>query len=641
MPLRPHAAPTPPLPRASAATTSSGPQHQPHHQHHPQHQQRDDPPWRRRDDGRADDDVEVRDGWQVHGGTRAQRRRRRKQWLQEQGQRQQRQDPRRGGDDALDVEDDDEGDASAFEAGGERREQPARGVARPSVRPTEQPAAPPPFTAPPHSRRAVAARSELLRARLDECRVQGDDEAALRQLESEVVQADMATKQAGGSSENKLRLETMGQARKNERKKAAIGRAEKAFDEACKRRDEAVLEVESARSKLEFLRDELEQGLARHAYLAAQQAAEARPTDEVRTVHSALAALRSAAGVLPPELQAQLGVVDQAVSRFYPDGGEAKEALFQAGLAGISDTEISGQSSDSDTDDEPEVTGELLHEHKEARREQKAVRAERQAELLSSIDGGGGSVRDIAAKYKQRAEKAAARLRVATEKLEEGRSAARTRRHAERSAREVQAREAARGADASRPGHRGDDDEVIPCPPPCKWRRAGVACGEDSDATIDETPVLGQPLATPSAATTSTSATAAAAQTCGSAGQASDDGLRHRTHHAQRCGRQEGDGDAGGASSSLHALVADCATMAVQAVSRARVASAERSRRKDPSAQASLVGLMATRWGRSRAASHDGRAADDRGTRRGVSPSEARSKSPRGMPRTTTAMEQG
>ncbi len=504
-----------------------------------------------------------------------------------------------------------------------------------------QPAAPPPFATPPFSRRAVAARSEFLRARLDECRMHGDDEAALRQLENEVVQADMVTKQAGGTSENKLRLETMGQARKNARKKAAIGRAEKAFDEACKRRDEAVLEVESARSKLEYLRDELEQGLARHAYLAAQQAAEARPTDEVRTVHSALAALRSAAGVLPPELQLQLGVVDQAVSRFYPNGGEAKEALFQAGLAGNSDTEISGQSSDSDTDDEPEVTGELLHEHKEARREQKAVRAERQAELLSSIDGGGGSVRDIAARYKQRAERAAARLRIATEKLEEGRSAARTRRHAERNAREVRARDAARGVDAGRHGHREDDDEVVPCPPPHKWRRAGDEGGGDSDATIDETPVLGQPLATPAAAATSLSATATAMRTCSPAGQAINDGHQHRAHRAQRRGRQEGDGDAGAVSSSLHTLVADCSTMAVQAVSRARVASAERSRRKGSSAQAALVGLMATRWCRSRAASHDGHAADDRGTRRGVSPSEARSKSPRGMPRTSTAMEQG
>ncbi len=400
-----------------------------------------------------------------------------------------------------------------------------------------------------------------------------------------------------------------------------------------------MLEVESARSKLEYLRDELEQGLARHAYLAAQQAAEARPADEVRTVHSALAALRSAVGVLPPELQLQLGVVDQAVSRFYPNGGEAKEALFQAGLAGNSDTEISGQSSDSDTDDEPEVTGELLHEHKEARREQKAVRAERQAELLSSIDGGGGSVRDIAAKYKQRAEKAAARLRVATEKLEEGRSAARTRRRAERSAREAQVREAARGTEAGGRGHREDEDEVVPCPPPCKWRRAGGGGGDDSDATIDETPVLGQPLAPPAAASTSSSALATAMQTCRPAGQAADDGHRHRTHHAQRRGRQEGDGCAGDASSSLHTLVADCSTMAVQAVSRARVASAERSRRKGASAQSALVGLMATRW--RRAASHDGQAEDDRNTRRGVSPSEARSKSPRGMPRTSTAMEQG
>ncbi len=220
--------------------------------------------------------------------------------------------------------------------------------------------------------------------------MQGGDDAVLRELQDEVVQADMVTKQAGGTSESKLRLETMGQARKNARKRAAIERAEKALEEACNKRDEAAMGVDAAGSKLEFLREELEQGLARHAYLAAQQAAETRPTAEVHTVQAALAALRSAAGALPTELQLQLGIIGQAVSRFYPSGGEAKEALVQAGLAEDSDTEISGQDSGSDTDDEAEVTGELLHEHREARREQRAIKAERKAELLASIDCGGG-----------------------------------------------------------------------------------------------------------------------------------------------------------------------------------------------------------------------------------------------------------
>ncbi len=200
----------------------------------------------------------------------------------------------------------------------------------PQRAPTEQAAVP--LAIPTQSRKAILVKSELLKVRMEDRRMQGGNEDELQDLRQEVEQADRVAKQAGGASESKLRLETMDQARKNARKRAAIQRASSALEAACQKRDQAVAEVEAAEERLGVLEAELEQGRARHAYLAAQQAAETRPSSEVQAVQSALAALRMAGGALPPELRQQLGILDQAISMFYPRGNEVEEALAQAGL---------------------------------------------------------------------------------------------------------------------------------------------------------------------------------------------------------------------------------------------------------------------------------------------------------------------
>ncbi len=112
--------------------------------------------------------------------------------------------------------------------------------------------------------------------RLTDCRARGEDEQA-RQLEKEVAEADRDTRLAGGASEFKLRLSTLDQARKIERKREAVARVRKELSEAIERRDKAVSEVRSAEAKVELLEEELKGGLERQAYLAAQQAAETHP----------------------------------------------------------------------------------------------------------------------------------------------------------------------------------------------------------------------------------------------------------------------------------------------------------------------------------------------------------------------------
>ncbi len=493
--------------------------------------------------------------------------------------------------------------------------------------------------------------------------MQGGNEDELQDLRQEVEQADRVAKQAGGASESKLRLETMDQARKNARKRAAIQRARSALEAACQKRDQAVAEVEAAKERLGVLEAELEQGRARHAYLAAQHAAETRPPYEVQAVQSALAALRMAGGALPPELQQQQGVLDQAISMFYPRGNEVEEALAQAGLGGDSDTELSALGSGSDTDDEPEVSAELLWEHRDARKSQKAIWGERKADFIASIASGKETVRDIASRYAERAKQAADRCRLASEGLEAARTAARARKQAEKEAREAQASTRAQRASSSSGADRVDDDEVVPCPPPRKmWR-----CDQEetcSDVTIDETPVITTADAVrgrgrvgtagaSEAATVHQAATAppeAPPEASSSTSSTSGQPQSSRQRQAQvEGGQQQPEVSASANSSPFETLVADCATKAVQAAANARVVSAERSRRQQQqreqqqqhkgSAKSALVGLMATRWGRPRAASHDARMeAEER--RKGLHAPEDRSKSPRRAPRTPAAMEQ-
>ncbi len=219
---------------------------------------------------------------------------------------------------------------------------------------------------------------------------------------------------------------------------------------------------------------------------------------------------------------------------------------------------------------------------------------------MDSVSDVRSTVREIAAKYETRAKAATARLKKAEEQLEARRAIARARLRAEAQAREE--REAAerqrcfaaaeavptaqflrKGRDQCAPESR-DDDETIPCMPPAKWRRAEAdPTDDDSEATVDETPVLLPPSASVNVGTASaTSSTQPAA-------------VQVQPAHPPPSNDE-----------AMRTLVADCSAAAAEAASRLRIASAERRRRgRSGNAQRGLVGLMAARWGKERSSSHD------------------------------------
>ncbi len=502
----------------------------------------------------------------------------------------------------------------------------------------------PPFVAPTLTRRAIATKSELLRVRLTDCRARGEDEQA-RQLEKEVAEADRDTRLAGGASESKLRLSALDQARKVERKRGAVTRARKELSEAIERRDKAVSEVRSAEAKVELLEEELKGGLERQAYLAAQQAAETRPRTEGEEVRKVLQALHAVGPALPQELQLQLSVFDRVVETFYPCEQQVQDLVEQTGLGVDSDTDVS-DGTDTEADGEPEVTGAMLVERRTARKEHKRLRNERGAELLASISSGRPTVQEIAAKYSGDIATAAARAKKAEDQLRAGRAAARARLRQKRAEQQQQQQQ-------------HDDDEEVPCLPPTKWRK-GDNDG-DSDATIDETPVISNPSPTTRASSSANLASVATVATVSTAAageeqqqqepQQQGTELRRkqpsrpaegqaRADHPAAAAATAAPAQAGTTPATLPTIIADCSVRAVEHAAKAAASSTEGRRPLAGSTpQRGLVELMAARWGRGRPASHDA------GTRRATGGSACgdgakdRSKSPRRVQHATAAME--
>ncbi len=442
---------------------------------------------------------------------------------------------------------------------------------------------------------------------------------------------------AGGTSEAKLRLATLDQARKNARREKAIVRAKRDLAEAIELRDKANLEVQSAESRVRALEEEPKSGLDRQAYLAAQQAAETRPQAERDMVRETFEALRNMGSTLPQELQQQLqqriGVLDQLLANFYPPEHQVEALVSQTGLGVDSDTDVSN-GTDTEADDEPEVTGAILVERREARKEHRRLRNERGAELRASIPSGRSTVQEIAAKYSESIGKAAASAKKSEDQLRSAREVARARLR-QRKAEELQQQQ----QQQRQQQQRADEDELVPCPPPPKWRRGED--GDASDATIDETLVIGglvpaevgpptvpSTLAAAAAAPTAAAAAAAAAPAAAS-GAAPSAGLAAR-------GTPETPTPA-----PLSTIIADCAVQAAQRATRTRAGSSERRRTApDRGAQRGLVEIMAARWNKGRPSSCG--AADGRGpstARRGCE-ENYRSKSPRRPKRTTAEMEE-
>ncbi len=393
----------------------------------------------------------------------------------------------------------DEWDCASFPEGTEGRNQGAEAVPRPPVQ----------FVEPPRSRKECAVRCELLGARVSELQEQGLDGDVVQTVQRSLEQEERWAKVAGGLTPARLKMEIMSQGRRNHRKREAIQKSERQLEGMRKAVEDAAAALQKAESSIEDMRQQLRSGEQRYAHLTSQQAAESRPADEQRDVREALDKLHLLNNVVPEEAKAPLEVLRRAVGRFYPAGAEASLLLSEAGLAPHSDVEIS-DADEEYVDDEDGVTEALaaLLESKTLLRDR---RASREKELVESISTGSPPVADILKRHQGLVKEAEQQHTRARSGLEEARERAR-RDLAERRARQEQQRSEAREAElrdaaaAARIQMRsgstqrertraadGGDDEVVPCPPPAKWRRAeddGAGDGDESDCTIDETPVL-------------------------------------------------------------------------------------------------------------------------------------------------------
>ncbi len=442
------------------------------------------------DQGHVGDDGDG-DDWIPGGPSRRQRRRLRRQQQRQQQQRQQQlqqpqqhQPPQQSQGQAPQGRDEPTlaGGAPAGRTdstGDEHHGAPAAAAAASEGQPGSRPqAAVLPFVDPPFSRKICAARSQIIKAHIDELQDQGATRGTIEQWQRDLAEAERWTREAGGQTAGRLRMEILSQSRKNAKRREAVEKAVKGLADFRRKRDDAARALQEAEASVEVLRKQADYGERRYTWLVAQQAAEARPQEESKAVRDALGALRQLGDLVPQEARGPLEVAARVLSQLCLSGLEG-EALESAGLFPSSDVEFSEDEGDY-VDDEAEVGG-ALGEWVQAKEEQLAIKGERKKALMDSVAAGSESVDAIIKRYATKTKAATERRAKARAALDGARAAARRR--------------LAQPRQQQTEGHGGAEDDLVPCPPPAKWRRGG-SCGdsEDSEATIDETPVIAMPL---------------------------------------------------------------------------------------------------------------------------------------------------
>ncbi len=384
-----------------------------------------------------------------------------------------------------------------------------------------------PFVRPRLPRKVIAARVKLLEDTVHELRLQGADASQLGPVERSLEEARKDVKLAGGATDGGLRTAIMAEGRRLSKREAAIAREEKRRGQLQKEVDEAIARVARHDADLDQLRDKLEYSRERYAYLVAQQAAEGQRAPRAEAVHRSFAAITEIGAGLGPEMQGHIKLVADAVALVFGGGCiDGREAFAGAWIDSESEKcEEEGDEEERDLDDEPEVSGDMLHEVHLAMSALRAVRVERNKALLQACRSGTALAHDDDAELKSKIRAAVKTLVDATARRDAARDLARKRIEAERA--EERRREAARMAEeaerevantaaaaavASAAGaateadvpnaaqaarrhvasealrgeggtRSGGCDEDTPCPPPAKWRRAA---SEDSEPTMEE-----------------------------------------------------------------------------------------------------------------------------------------------------------
>ncbi len=384
-----------------------------------------------------------------------------------------------------------------------------------------------PFIRPKLPRKVLAARVKLLEDTVHELQLQSADASQLEPVQRSLEDARKEIKLAGGATDGGLRTAIMAEGRRLAKREAAISREEKRREQLQREVEEAVARVAKHEAEVEQLRDKLEYSRERYSYLVAQQAAEGQRAPRAEAVHKAFAAIAERSADMGHEMQCHVKLVSEAVSLVFGGGLiDGKEAFAGAWIDSESDGhEAEDDEEERDLDDEPEVSGEMLHEVHLAGSALRAARVERNKALLDACRSGTALTQKadaelkskirasvetlVAATARRDAARDVAKRRIEAEEAEERRREA--RRMAEEAERTAAATAAAaavasaagsateadvprgaqgirgRGADevsrrgaGERDGERVDD---TPCPPPAKWRRAA---SEDSEPTAEE-----------------------------------------------------------------------------------------------------------------------------------------------------------
>ncbi len=338
------------------------------------------------------------------------------------------------------------------------------------------------FVAPPMSRVACAAKSQMLRARLDELQEEEADGKLIEDTKKSLADAETWAKAAGGATPAKLRNEVLAERRKIEKRQDAVLRAAKATADKRSQLEDVAKELEAMERQEKLALAKLEYSKDRYAYLVGQQAAEARAEEQGEDVQRAVDALRTEVGLLPPGTRQYLDLITSILQPMCRDRRAGRGAINDAGLAsGDSDVDVVSQDGDEHIDDEHEITQQMLDEERRAKKALQEARHNRNIEVDEAIFRG-KPMRELLDQHGAKVHKAIAASKQATAKVEEARSRARARMERERKQEEERRRE------------EGTIEDLIPCPPPAKWRRAEEATSESED-TVDETPVLPEGVA--------------------------------------------------------------------------------------------------------------------------------------------------
>ncbi len=388
-----------------------------------------------------------------------------------------------------------------------------------------EPAQVEPFVRPKLPRKVLAARVKLLEDTVHELRLQGADAAQLEPVERSLGDARKDVKLAGGSTDGGLRTAIMAEGRKLAKREAAISREEDKRKQLQQEVEEAIARVSRQEAAIDQLRGKLEYSRERYAYLVAQQAAEGQRAPRADAVHRAVAAISGLGDGVGEEMQGHIRTVADAVSLVFGGGRiDGREAFAGAWIDSESDgCEAEDDEDERDLDDEPEVSGEMLHEVHLASSTLRAARVERNKALLEACRSGSALPQKVDEELKSKIRTSVEALVGATAKRDAARELAKRRiedeeaevrrleaRRAEEEAERAAASTAAAASVASAAGAAASagtpsnaqgarahgptepsrcgtggrvDVEDTPCPPPAKWRRAA---SEASEQTVEE-----------------------------------------------------------------------------------------------------------------------------------------------------------